>query len=272
MTTSILDRLPEELLQQVLEHAMTRNSPFQIDFRPQEPNENDHIGNMPIENWHWPPLLLESSTGITDPLSVPTTAGCPHRRSQQQAHVADWVAVNSTCRLIRRLGRTAFFNAKRIAMRSTLPADLMQPGRVKRGFARILSATPDYDPRIDLALIRDLVIIDSKEGSPMWWTGLPRLLDSSFPALQRCTLLFGHRSADGPEWVTAAVAVAGPVRQIMRELLLGIGMSNRLVLEETIGTGTSWNENKMFLEKYVYPIMRWKVKALERRLENEAYH
>lgn len=44
---------------------------------------------------------------------------------------------------------------------------LMQPGRVKCGLAYILSATPDYDPRLDLGLIHDLVIVDSKKGSPM---------------------------------------------------------------------------------------------------------
>ncbi|XXH02554.1 hypothetical protein Hte_008931 [Hypoxylon texense] len=271
MTMSILHRLPEELLRQILEDAMTRDSPFQIDFTPQEPNENNHIGSMPIGNFYWPPLLLKSSAGITDPLSVPTTAGCPHRRSQQHTHVTDWIAVNSTCRLIRRLGRAAFFNVKRIAMRSTLPADLMQPGRVKRGFARILSATPNYDPQIDLALIRDLVLVDSREGSPMWWVGLPTLL-GSFPVLRRCTLLFGHRSSDGPEWVTAAVAVASPARQTVRELLLGIGVSDRLVLEETVGTGTTWDENRATLEKYVYPIVRLKIVALKMRLEDEAHH
>ena len=69
--------------------------------------------------------------------------------------------------------------------------------------------------------------------------GLSRLLNPPFPVLQRCTRLFGHRSADGPEWVTAAVAVAGLARQVMRKPLLGIGTSNRLVLEDAIGTGTS---------------------------------
>ncbi|KAI2626994.1 hypothetical protein GGS26DRAFT_562340 [Hypomontagnella submonticulosa] len=269
MATSILDRLPEELLRHILDFAMVRDSPFQIDYVPPELNKNNFFGPMQIQNWYFPPLILESSSGAHDQLSKPTTGGCPHYRSRQEDHVVDWIAINSTCRLIRRVGRAAFFGSKMIAMRGALPVELSQPGRIKRGFARILSQRPGYDPREDLVLVRDLVLIDAKEQAPMWLMALPELLSSYFPALRRCTLLFGHKSADGPEWVTAAVAVAGPAKKRLREYLVAIGLPGSLDLEETMGTGTSWAANERTLIKYIYPILKIKSEALQRREEGQ---
>ncbi|KAI0386461.1 hypothetical protein F5Y04DRAFT_244114 [Hypomontagnella monticulosa] len=269
MATSILECLPEELLCHILDFAMARDSPFQIDYVPPEPAKQDIFGPVTVENWYYPPLQLESSSGAVDKLSKPTTAGCPHYRSRQEDHVADWIVINSTCRLIRRIGRAAFFGTKRIAMRGALPAELLQPGRVKRGFARILSQRPGYDPREDLVLVRDLVLVDAKEQAPTWFVALPELINSYFPALKRCTLLFGHRSADGPEWVTAAVAVAGPAKRMLNRLLVAIGLPENLDLDEAIGTGSTWTENEKALIKYIYPILRMKGEALQRKEEEQ---
>ncbi|RYC65717.1 hypothetical protein CHU98_g522 [Xylaria longipes] len=262
MTRSPIERLPEELLSQILELAMLRDSPFQIDWEPPEPTENDYLGGVRVEIWHWPPLILRSSTGTTDPLSTPTSAGCPHRRSRQVDHVTDWIMTSSTCRIFHRVGRPAFFTAKMIAPRSTLLSRLQQTGGVKRGFARIL-----LDPacRKLLTLVRHVVIVDAKEQQPLWMLNLPTLLASHFPALARCTLVFGHGITDGPEWVTAAVAVSGPARETLADLLRGIGLSERLALEETMGTGSKWARNEAYLSRFIYPFLRRKAEFLRKK-------
>ena len=160
-------------------------------------------------------------------------------------------------------------------MMSTLPADLMQPGRIKRGFARILSAKADYDPRTDLALIRDLLIIDSKEAAPMWWIRLLELLNSFFSELQRCTFFYGFSGSPGHLELAAAAADAIPARQDTQDLLHGIGISKRVVFEEAIHSarkmnirhGWGWERIQASLEARIYPILRLKVAALRRKRE-----
>ncbi|KAI1288158.1 hypothetical protein F5Y03DRAFT_401830 [Xylaria venustula] len=264
MTRSLLENLPEELLSIILELAMLRNSPFQIDWEPEELTEYNQVGGRHVHTWYQPRPMLKSPTGATDPLSVPTTpqSPCPHRRSQQTDHVADWVAISSTCRIFHRLGRPAFFTAKVIAMRTTLLPRLEDSkDGVKRGFARIFRA---LTCRKLLTRIRHVVLIDAREQQPMWMLGLPRFLASNFPMLARCTLIFGHPATDSAEWVTAALAVSVPARKTLLELLHGIGLSENLELEETLGTGSTWDYNAILLSRYIYPILRMKSKAFRK--------
>ncbi|KAI0968551.1 hypothetical protein F4678DRAFT_442110 [Xylaria arbuscula] len=265
MTRSFVERLPEELLSIILEFAMLRDSPFQIDWEPEELNEYNQVGGRPVHTWYRPRPILTSPTGATDPLSVLTTPGnpCPHLRSQQTDHVVDWVAISSTCRIFHRLGRPAFFTTKVIAMRTTLLPRLEDSkDGVKRGFACILR---EPACRKLLTLVRHVVLINAREQRPMWMLELPTFLTSNFPMLARCTLVFGHAETDSAEWVTAALAVSVPARKTLLDLLRAVGLSKHLELEETLGTGSTWDYNAILLSRYIYPILRIKAEAFRNK-------
>ncbi|RDL33302.1 uncharacterized protein BP5553_08741 [Venustampulla echinocandica] len=121
---SILDRLPDETLQRILEFSMARESPFYMD----NPYPAVNI-SLIRKRWYFPPPILESSTGAKDPLFTNTGpyGNTPsHQRDAQSVHQADWIAINCTNRRIRRLGKQSFFRAKAIAMAAELPAQLQR--------------------------------------------------------------------------------------------------------------------------------------------------
>ncbi|KAI1178006.1 hypothetical protein F4777DRAFT_540181 [Nemania sp. FL0916] len=271
---SPLEALPEELLKQILDHVMTRNSPFRIDHVPaqQEAKEDPTLGNMPIQQWYYPALQIKSSSGLYDPLSIPVTAGCPHHRDKRETHIVDWVIANSVSRHMRRLGRAAFFESKAIAMHSTLPSRLSSsstsPSSVPNlGFARILAATPES--LLLLSHVRRLILVDASEQSPNWMLGLPRLLSvGTFPALREVALIFGHRRTDDPEWITASAAVAEPLWEELRWRLDAIGLAPRISVLETKGTGGgNWKQNRRNLQTYIFPILEIKARALRAKRE-----
>jgi hypothetical protein len=85
--------------------------------------------------------------------------------------------------------------------------------------------------RADLALMQHLVLVDAREQAPTRMAALRGLLTDSFQALRSCMLLFGHRQSAGTEWVTATVAVGGPAREPLKEMMVIIGLPKGMVLE-----------------------------------------
>ncbi|KAI1366808.1 hypothetical protein F5Y08DRAFT_300156 [Xylaria arbuscula] len=265
---SPLEAIPEELLLLILGYAMTRNSPFQIDYIPLEgdpdPNNTSIHDKIPVHKWFYPAIQLTSSSGRKDPLSFRVSAGCPHRRDKQETHIADWIIANSVSRRMRRLGRRAFFESKSIAIRSTVLRRTFNSLTSGTGFARIVAATPE--PL--LSYTRHLILADASEQRPTWMLSLVHLLSEDvFPALREVTLVFGHGKSDGPEWMTAAVAVAEPLWEELRRLLGAIGVPPRIRVTETLGTLGNWPEHRSLLQKFIVPILELKERASRAKLE-----
>ncbi|KAI1772823.1 hypothetical protein F4818DRAFT_453220 [Hypoxylon cercidicola] len=247
VTLSTLERLPDEVLSLILDFAMTRNSPFLIHRRWMPRPRYTNV------TWRHPAKPLKSR---------------PHRRDSHEDHMADWIAINHTCRRIRRLGREAFLGTKVIAMHSTLPARLLPADELRPDRAADWAA--DYFERVlsreDLKHVRHLALVDANDHAPMWMIALPGLLASFFPQLRSCTLLFGHAESE----VEGAAATTGrPARETLRRLLVAVGLRERLVLEESVGRGTSWAENERSMERCIYPILRFKVEALRKKKKEE---
>ncbi|KAK8029566.1 hypothetical protein PG993_010857 [Apiospora rasikravindrae] len=266
-----IDRLPDEILQHILDLSMLRDSPFYLDNK--YPKKR-----YPVSPDHQYPVL-ESADGARDARCTPQ-----HPFSRRADHQRDWLAANATCRRFRRLGRAVFFRAKLVAMTTAFPdaAGLAQSRTALAG-ARMPIQNP-ADRAAALACIRHVVLVDARRMSPAWYLKLRRLLgrdpdpdvDRPFPQLRRCTLLFGFdyiwRGSAGhdPEWITAACALARPVPAEMRELLVGVGIPPRVEFEEALGPGkVTWRDIRADLEKYIYPTLRIKAKARLARKEKE---
>ncbi|TVY62912.1 hypothetical protein LSUE1_G008506, partial [Lachnellula suecica] len=227
------DGLADEILQHILDLAMARDSPCYLDDPCPGVNRSLRTG---FSNGY--PPFLESPTGAKDPLfsSTGLRGKTPvHQRAPQSVHRKDWIAINSTNRRIRALGKVSFFRVKTMAMRTKLPL------RIQRGDFTGFRMCPS-DQILALSLIRDTVIIDPKEASPMTCLELPKVI-SAMPYLRRCTLLFGFRLVDGQddvEWITAAFVLGGPVHLELQELMVGNGIRSSFKLEEAMGPAGTW--------------------------------
>ncbi|KAK7959365.1 uncharacterized protein PG986_004219 [Apiospora aurea] len=247
-----LDRLPDEILQHILDLAMDRDSPFYLD-NPSPKRE------FPVPPDHTYPAL-EAADGSRDARCTPR-----HPFSRRPDHQRDWLAANGTSRRLRRLGRASFFRAKAIAltcddqlMRAAAAADRGDDLPLWDVFRGARSPILNWRDLPDaLACVRHLVLVDTRIQRPTWFLQLPKLLAPSgaFPRLRRCTLLYEYRlepdrypaqaqaaggvdtSQHDPEWITAACALARPVPAELRELLLGVGASPQVEFEEALGPG-----------------------------------
>ncbi|KAF4972456.1 hypothetical protein FSARC_1023 [Fusarium sarcochroum] len=105
-----LDRLSDELLLNILRHALTQETPLWVDQclqlpRHQYPRSKTGWDSLPsgivpeVGSW---------SYGIADVDEYLTTAVEP----SQDVHRHDWLIVNSTCHRIRRLGKEVFFRTR----------------------------------------------------------------------------------------------------------------------------------------------------------------
>lgn len=217
---------------------MARDSPFYIDY--------PFRGGMIREciKHHNPFPVLESTTDAKDPLFTGYKDRAPH-----SVHRTDWIAINSTNRRIRALGKLSFFRAKTIAMHAELPARLQRNNLM--GAKRMLT----NDLALALFYVRDIVIINAKETSPTGFLQLTRML-AAFPCLRRCTLLFGFSTREGAEddieWLRVAFALGGPVPLQMQELMTGVGMPRYFRLEEALGPGWTWEVHRDNIARYVY--------------------
>jgi hypothetical protein len=257
---SILNRLADETLQHILDFAMARDSPFYID---------DPFRGMTREciKHHNPFLVLESSTGAKDPLFTGHKDRAPiHQHAPQSVHRTDWIVINSANRRIRALGKLSFFRAKTITMHAELPA------HVQRDNFKSIKRMLTNDLALALFYVRDIVIINAKETSPVGFLQLPGRL-ASFPCLRRCTLLFGFSTREGAEddieWLSVAFALGGPVPLQLQELMTGVGMPRYFRVEEALGPGWTWEVHRDNIARYVYPMLGIKAELLRAKEKEE---
>jgi hypothetical protein len=267
MHASTLDQLPADILVRILDLAMVRDSPCYIDDPRPGPDRCRTVLRIPAHSG-----CLESSTGAKDPHFTGYQGTSPlHHRALQSFHKMDWIAINSTSRIIRLLGKVSFFKVKTFAMHEQLPARLKRndPDGIK-------GMTPD-DQALALSYIHEIVIVNTKDSNAISFLLLPRTL-AAFPCLRRCTLLFGFATPDrGPliyegnegrievddvEWITTAFALGEPVPLKMQEHMAAMGMPINFRLEEAMGPRSTWEVHRNALEKYVYAALQVRAKLL----------
>jgi hypothetical protein len=134
---SPLDRVPDEILQLILDFAMSRNSPLYLD------TARIHVRPAPGSPYiprRYGPCTFTSSTGDQEiNLTITVDGDKPsHQYTPQAVHRADWMIINHTCRRIRHLGKRCFFRSKAIVMKNDV-LDRLQ----RADFQRILPAPDD---------------------------------------------------------------------------------------------------------------------------------
>ena len=239
-----MDRLPDEILQQILNNVMKRNDPFCIQ-----------------EYFH------DRNGGADRDLQ--------RLHHSQRAHLLDWLLVVGTSRRLRRLGKEAFFSQKIFVMDSPYASKLRN---LEAGF---LST---QDQHTAVGLIRAIVLIDgilfniedekkftkfyrssgfinSVSVSPSSFLNLSSWV-LSFPRLERLDHLFGYRPEEGVHLIVQAAqdrkpAWSNPAWSDFERHLGKIGVpTSKLDMGVMICEGTTWDLLKRGLYWNTIPMLR----------------
>ncbi|KAI0529834.1 hypothetical protein GGR58DRAFT_285773 [Xylaria digitata] len=238
------DRLPDEILLEILNNAMENESPFFPEYCVQAANERRECR---------PPCH-----------HVKLNARTAYFLSSQHAHLDNWLFVNSTSRRIRSLGREAFFSSKIIAMNSSLPERLHNGS-----FSAFGSA---LDQKIALRNIRAIILLDLTMYIASVFLQLPKTLHA-FPRLERSTILVGFRRQEPVLLISETERVNVPVE--LKQLLGSIGLASGMMPKMALCKGLQWPELRIMLTRDVYPALRVKADIMlntERARRETQFH
>ena len=238
-TAFAMDRIPDEILQEILTYAMMRDDPFCIQ---EYFHDRDIAANRDLQRVH----------------------------HSQRSHLLDWLLVVGTCQRFRRLGKEAFFSQKVFVMSARFAIKLRN---LEAGF---LST---QDQHIATRLIRSIVILDGiflNIQDQHKWTGCHSssgfndsiiaspssflILASwvlSFPRLERLDHLFGYRPGEGVHLITQAAQDRRPAWANFTDHLASIGVpTGRLDMGIMKCEGPTWNDLERGLTWNIYPMLR----------------
>ncbi|KAK8041062.1 hypothetical protein PG994_014069 [Apiospora phragmitis] len=214
---------------------------------------------------------------------VTTTYGWHTEPDAQWEAACDWIALNTTCRLLRSLGMDVWYRTRRFAMSSSLPQRLQQLN-LRPGLPSPSSSQPKLSKMsqpLGLDRIEGVILVDCTPRSPAGLLGLPKWL-TLFPKLRHCTLVYGHGCNGSYGKLQAAVTdspsetaegqhmEAGPPDLL--DLLHDIGMPENIQIDIVVLVRREdpfTNVHKLMsdLRHNVYPMLRLKARALKRQAE-----
>lgn len=111
----------------------------------------------------------------------------------QWEHICDWLALNTTCSRMRRLGREAWYRGRRFAMSSSLPVRINGLGVDREWHAayRPQSELLKISHTMELSRIKRVIFFDNYTYLASGLLSHPQRLNL-FPELRHCTLLYGY--------------------------------------------------------------------------------
>ncbi|GAP85580.2 hypothetical protein SAMD00023353_1301590 [Rosellinia necatrix] len=168
-----IDRLPDELLLNILELAVTRSAPFYPEYCIKVLRGRHGGEDKPEMSLDTAPRgLLNAVRG--------------YQLLRQLVHLNDWRALNGTNRRFRRMAVEAFFGAKTIMM------TVLFPQMVRRG--ELPGVGPALNRGLVLKYIRSVALVHRRPGldlDPAFSEAVPALL-RSFPRLKDSMIVLGE--------------------------------------------------------------------------------
>ncbi|KAG7004465.1 hypothetical protein G7Y79_00025g057510 [Physcia stellaris] len=223
-----MDRIPNELLQQILNFAMLSKIPFCID-------------NF-LDASKWATKYRRGFDSFLDPSQLPT--------------LRDWRLIVGTSRRFRQLGKEAFFSHKTIVMDPDT-VDLLQTSQLKP-----LSVE---DQGIMIKYTNSIVFPERTSESPSSLLRLSRRI-APFPHLQHIGILFGYRKKEPLELLIEAVQEGRPAPDHLPSAVASMGVPvDKIQVTLMVWPSNSWDMHVADLQRVIYPVIRIAAKARGRK-------
>ena len=263
-----MDRISNELLQEILNYAMLSKIPFCMDdfvnaSKCARPNKkpNDQSSND----------VLVSDLRITSPDDGEPTGKRPsaltingtnrrdfdsHLDPSQLPNLQDWRLIVGTSRRFRELGKVAFFSHKTFVMEPET-VDLLRRSQLKP-----LSVE---DQQVAVQYTTSIIFLERSSQSPSLFPSLPRRI-APFPHLLHIGFLFGYRKKEPLELLIRAVQEGRPAPDHFTSALASIGMPvDKLQIAVMACPTEAWGMHVANLQRFIYPMIKIAAKAREER-------
>ncbi|CAJ2506459.1 Uu.00g005890.m01.CDS01 [Anthostomella pinea] len=231
------DRLPDEILQKILNHAMERDTPFFPEACAQmfkkRPRQllSDRSG-LWAAGW--------TGDALRNHAAMQLATGLP---ASQSVHFCDWLIINSTNRRFRRLGKESFFASKTFAMSPNLPG----------GLVSLLIFKDPLDCELALRYIRSIILVGVTTHTATNWLQLPKIM-RTFSRLQETAVLLGYRKGEDVSLIIKAKRIDNPPE--LNQLLVDIGVDRCLVPGIMLCKDLEWMDYANDLVTNIYPSLR----------------
>ena len=255
-----MDRLSNELLQEILNYAMLSKIPFCID---------DFLGASKCADLDH--AMLSAELRVTSPddegctgehSSAIATNGRPgckfdsYLDRSQLPNLQDWRLIVGTSRRFRELGKVAFFSHKTFVMEPDT-VDLLRTSQLKP-----LSIK---DQGIMIKYTNSIIFTERSSQSPSSFLSLPRRI-APFPHLLHIGFLFGYRKKEPLELLIKAVQECRPAPDHLRSALASIGTPvDKLQMIVMVCPTDAWDIHVANLQRFIYPMIMIAAKARKRK-------
>ena len=269
---SQFDRIPDELVYEILSYAMIRDTSFSISdcirtakFVESSIKHKHNSGSQPVEDDPYFEMSTEAfcSTELRSSFfkerderkrKVISVKRSPSlwplydlSIGIQQDHLLDWRIAGSVCKRLRKLGKKAFFSTKIFVMDLNLAKRLQE-----LSFTR-LSAE---DQQTASKYISSITLVYHSLQSPNAFITLPRRI-AGFQFLKRLDFYFGSRQGDPLVWSTIAAKARMRPPSHFVDVLSTIGLpTEKLDIGILINPDTNWTLCESSLKKTIYPMLR----------------
>ena len=220
---SHFDSLPNEIVREILNWAMVRDTPFDLGDCIRTATAVETTVNSDSQ---WP--LYDASI------------------ESQQRHLQDWRIAGSVCGRVRSLGKEAFFTSKVFAMDLTL---------AKRLQARSLSRLSTEDQQIASQRITSVILMVDNLQTPSTFINIPRCI-AAFPKLECLDFFFGGRKGEPLAWMIKAAENRMQPPSHFNDALSAIGTpTDKIAMGILISPDSEWSFHEELLKSNVYPML-----------------
>lgn len=266
-----MDKLPDELIDNILQYAMMHNAPFDlteavrvaalvkqpgyVQSKVEDPyirlnfkDETQQLGHLDIEESArraFKEERLEKATKLRDPESEWPLYDLT--LNIQRPHLLDWRLAGSVCHRFRRIGKIAFWTSKTFAMNVDTAKSLQDLG---------LKCLSIEDQQNAARYINSVVLTMPQLSSPSPYITLPRRI-AAFPALRYLSFYLGERRDDPVLWmilVHQGRRMSPPADFVDALTSIGIPME-KLDVGIFINPSTTWSYQEALLKANVYPML-----------------
>ena len=257
---SSFDRLPDELLESVLNLAMIRKTAFDINDCLRTARCQDPLEMSPEEWKYFNPSITEldiqqlrnvykkerTELRKLDPMSSSIWHLYFHPIESQRLHFLDWRLAGSVCRRWRRIGKIAFWVNKVIAMDLNMANELQNTS---------MARLSKEDQQIAVRHTISIVLVPPPLSSPACFITMPKRV-AGFTSLRYLDFCFGHQKEEPTGWLVGASRNRRqPPRQFV-EILMAIGVCTKnLDMGILVCPSTNWTFQEKLLRENIYPIL-----------------